>query len=204
MSPCGFFMSRYENVVHHPSHLYQTIPFTTGLRSSSHHDGALAILKFWRDHLSYCQPVTDVIKHTRRAMIESALLRNLAMPEWMLDGTLFGEHGFELEYDRIVVQITNIRKRLSTLLKEKTSQQRASYELVSTVEELNKEARDIDKALQDWTAHFPSAWCYQRHTLSNWPTRDFYSQQSIAMQVPRMQLFRINITLQECLSTVHA
>jgi hypothetical protein len=170
-----FFMSRYENVVHHPSNLRSKTPFATALQSFSLDDGALAILKIWKDHLSHCQPATDVIKHTRRSMIKSALLRNLAIPEWMLEGTSFGEHGLELEYDRIVVQIANVRKRLSTLLKEKTGQQDAPYELNSTAEELNKDARDIDKALQDWTADFPSAWCYRRHTLSNWPKRDFYS-----------------------------
>ncbi|KAK3170870.1 hypothetical protein OEA41_002954 [Lepraria neglecta] len=111
-------------------------------------------------------------------MIKSALFRNLALPEWMLEGTSFGEHGLELEYDCIVVRIASVRQRLSTLLKEKTGSQRTSQELTSTAEEPNKEARDIDKALQDWTAHFPSTWCYQRHTLSNphpWLTRDFYS-----------------------------
>ena len=172
-----FFMSRYEDVVHHPSHLNAKAPFTTTLQSFSHHDGALAILKIWKDHLSHSQPATDVIKHTRRGLIKSALMRNLALSEWMLEGTFFGEHGLELEYDSIVVQIASIRQRLVTFLR-KTGLQRTSNELTSTAEELNKEARDIDKALQDWTGHFPSSWCRKRHTLSSpppWPTRDFYS-----------------------------
>ena len=173
-----FLMSRYEDSVHRPSHLDRKTLLTTTLPSFSHHDGALAILRFWKDHLSHSQPATDVIKHTRRGMIRSALLRHLALPEWMLQGGSFGEHGLELEYDDIIVRIASVRQRLSSLLKEQTSPQRISYKLTSTAEDLNKEARDIDKALQDWRAHFPSTWCYQRHTLSNpypWPMRDFYS-----------------------------
>lgn len=173
-----FFMSRYEDTVHHPSHLSLETPFTMTLQSFSHHDGALAILKIWKERLSHSQLATDVIKHTRRSMIKSALMRNLALPAWMLEGAPFGEHGLELEYDAVVVRIANIRQRLSTLLKEKTGPKCAPPDLTSTAEELSKEAREIDKALEDWTAHFPSTWCYQRHTLSNpqsWPTRDFYS-----------------------------
>ena len=174
----NFFMGRYEDTVHRPNHLNPRTSFIMTLQSCSHHDGALAILKTWKDHLSSSQPATDLIKHTRRGMIRSALMRNLALPEWMLEGASFGEHGLELEYDSIVVQTVNIRQRLSTLLKAKTGTQRTSHELTSIAEDLNKEARDLDKALQDWTAHFPRTWRYQRHTLSiphPWPTRDFYS-----------------------------
>lgn len=173
-----FFMSRYEDIVHRPVHTKLKIPFTMTLRSFSHHDGASAIVKFWKDHLSYSQPATDVIKHTRRGMIRSALLRNLALPEWMLDGTTFGEHGLELQYDSIIVRIANVRRRLYVLLKENNDPQRASHEFTSSAEELNLESRDIDKALQDWAASFPGSWSYQQHTLSKlypWPERDFYS-----------------------------
>lgn len=160
-----FFMSRYEDTVHRPIQLNRRVPFPTTLQSFSYYDGALAILRVWKDHLSHSQPATDIIKHTRRSMIKSALLKNLAVPEWMLEGTSFGEHGLELEYDGIIVRIANVRQRLTMLLKEKTGLHRTSHELASIAEELNKEARDIDKALLDWTAHFPSTWCYQRHTL---------------------------------------
>jgi len=173
-----YFMSRYEDSVHCPSHLNRKTSFTTTIQSFLHHDGALAILSVWKDHLSHSQPATDVVKHTRRGMIRSALLRHLALPGWMLQGGSFGEHGLELEYDGIVVRITGVRQRLSSLLQDNISPQRTSYKLTLTAEELNKEAQDIDKALQDWRTHFPSTWCYQRHTLSDpypWPMRDFYS-----------------------------
>lgn len=175
-----YFMSRYEDVVYRPNHLNLKTPFTKTCQSFSHHDGALAMLKFWKDRLSHSQPATDVIKHTRRGMIKSALMRNLAMPKWLTQGTSFGENGLELEYDRIIVQIASLRQRLSTLLKDNTGLQRTSSDdLAATAEDLNTEARDIDKALQDWNEHFPSTWSYQRHFLSEpqhpWPLEDFYS-----------------------------
>ena len=172
-----FFMGRYEDAIYRPSHLDLKPPVAMRIQSFLHHDGALAILKIWKDHLSHSQPATDVMKHTRRGMIKSALMRNLALPEWMLEGSSFGERGLELEYDSIVVRITNIRQRLSMLLKSTTRAQRTPRELVSTAEELNKETRDVDKALQDWTAHFPSSWRHQQNILPEphpWPMRDFY------------------------------
>ncbi|KAF2182453.1 hypothetical protein K469DRAFT_740325 [Zopfia rhizophila CBS 207.26] len=122
------------------------------LQSSPHQDGALAILKFWKEHLSPRQPATNVIKHSRRAAINSALIRNLALPEWMKEGASFGEHGLEVKYDGIITRIAT--------------------------ETLKEEARGIDRALQDGATHFPSMCCYRRHTLSNpifWPKKHFYS-----------------------------
>ncbi|MCJ1406148.1 hypothetical protein MMC19_000213 [Ptychographa xylographoides] len=172
-----FFMSRYEDAVHRPGHANVKTPITSTFQSFSHHDGALAILEAWTKYLSRTHPATDVIKHTRRSLIKSALLRTLAVPDWMLKGTLFGEHGLEHEYDCIVVRIANIRHRLSTVLVEETGL-RSPHEINSTAEMLHEEARDIDRTLQDWTTHFPSTWCYRRHLLPNphpSPTRDFYS-----------------------------
>lgn len=172
------FMGRYEEVIYQPGCLSLNTASVATMQSFSHHDGALATLKMWKVYLSHSLPVTNVIKHTRRGMIRSALIRNRALPEWMLDGTSFGEHSLELEYDRIVVRISDVRQRLFTLLVEETGQYRTSRGLNSATDELNKELQDLDKALQDWTAQFPSAWCHQRHALSEphpWPIRDFYS-----------------------------
>lgn len=171
---------RIQYTVYRPGPLNPKIPFDTSLQSFSHHDGASAILKVWKERLSHTQPATDVIKHTRRGLIRSALLRTIAVPEWMLDGASFGEHGLELEYDGITVRIANVRHRLSTLLNANTGLGRLSHELFLTAEELCKETREIDNALQDWSGHFPRTWSYQRHTLPNphhhpWPTTDFFS-----------------------------
>lgn len=169
-----FFMSRYEEVVHRPNHLVPGTRFATSLHSFSHHDGALAILRTWKDDLSHSHSATDIIKHTRRGMIRSALLRNLALPEWLLQGTSFGERGLELRYDAIILRIASVRQCLSLLLKEMSNPQCASHDFTSTAEELNKQTRDTDKELQEWTTHFPRTWYSQHHTLPNLPS-DFYS-----------------------------
>jgi hypothetical protein len=181
-----FFMSRYEQVVFRPNRPDQKTSFATMVQGFSHHDGALAILKVWKTQLSHRLPVTDVVKHTRRAMVRSALLRNRGLPEWILDGKHFGEQGLELEYDSIMVRIVNVRQRVVALLK-KTGPFRISQELSATAEEIDQDARDIEKALQDWTSHFPSTWCYKRHTLPGphpWPMRDFYSTSVLSFPSP--------------------
>lgn len=172
------FMSRYEQATYRPDAFNPKASFGVRLRSFLHHDGALAILKFWKDHLSQQQPVTDVIKHTRRSMIRSALIRNTALPKWIIDGVSFGEHGLELEYDCIIIRIISIRQKLFTLHLERNDIHSVSDEFFSAVQKLNDEARDVDKALRDWTAHFPGTWCYQRHNLPNshlLDNRYFYS-----------------------------
>ena len=168
-----FFMGRYENIMHHPSELNKQTPYATSLRSFSHHDGASAILKTWKKDSSHGQPATNVIKHTRRGMIKSDLLRSLEVPEWMSDGKIFGEQGRELEYDQSIVRLANTRSRLSAVLKQKI--QHGSQDLTSKAEMLSEEAREVDKSLQEWTAHYPHDWSYRQHTLSTWPAAGFYS-----------------------------
>ncbi len=86
--------SQHEDAVHRPRNLNPKTPFVATLQNFSHHNRALTILKNWKDHLSHRQPATDVVKYIRRSMIKSALLRNLASPEWILEGTSSSEHFF--------------------------------------------------------------------------------------------------------------
>ena len=176
------FMAHYENVVHRHSHSNLEAPFTMTLQSFSHSDGAFTILKFWKEKLSPSQPPTNVIKLTRRSMIKSALLRSLALPEWILEGSAFGEQGLQLEYDRLITRIINIRHRFFTLTKHGDVAQ-----LISTAKELDREAQDVDNALQDWKSHFPTSWSYQRHELpgaQSYPTRDFYRSRVYSYESP--------------------
>ncbi|KAL6717794.1 hypothetical protein ACLMJK_003879 [Lecanora helva] len=170
-----FLMSRYEDVVHHPG---SGSPLSRRLRSFSHHDGALATLKLWFNQFSFYQPATDVIKFTRRGLIRSALLRSHALPDWILDGAIFGERNFELKYDQIILQFASLRNRLSLIQVDDFTSTR-SKDISSTINGLVQEAQDIDRALQEWTCSFPNVWNPQRHILSEphpWPLRDFYSR----------------------------
>ena len=171
-----FFMGRYEDTVHtfNPSN-YQT-PFQDTIRAWSHHDGCLAILKTWKERLSHRRQATKIIKHSRRVAIKSALLRTKPLPEWMHDGAVFGEDGLELEFDTIVVQIANLRHRLSTLLGE-IGQQPDWTMIRLKAAELNVEAQRAEKALHEWSTHFPSSWSGRQHNLPTpciWPSKFFY------------------------------
>lgn len=164
-----FFMSRYEDVVYESKDLDQQ---AVGARSFRHHDGALSILEMWKHRLSADQPATDIMKYTRRGMIKSALLRKRSLPTWIVEGAIFGERGLELEYDRIITRLVNLRCEVFEYLKSHSESDRPE------AEKLAQEARDIDKTLEHWALHFPSSWSYQRYTLSDhgqFPTRNFFS-----------------------------
>jgi hypothetical protein len=66
-----FLMSRYEDIMHRSSSsLNSKAPFAMSLQSLSHHNGAMAILKIWKNRLSHSHPATDIIKQTRRGLIK--------------------------------------------------------------------------------------------------------------------------------------
>ena len=162
-------MGRYEGATYRPGDPNSRDSFTS-LQSWSHHDGAMAILKVWNDNLSH-NPATYIIKQIRRGLIKSSLLRNLPLPDWMLNGDRFGERDLELDYDHTIVRIVNLHYASASL-------QQKNGEQFEKAEELNNEARELDKALQDWAAHFPSTWSYKRHVLTESdpsPRRPFYS-----------------------------
>lgn len=153
-----FLMGRYELTKHPPADLHLRDSFSS-LPSWSHHDGAMSILKLWNDKARN-NPATFIMKQTRRGLMRSFLLRTLPLPDWMLDGSRFGEHGLELDYDRIYVQIVNLRYATWSYRQQNVFQ-------TMKAKELNDEALDLDNALQGWAAQFPTTWSYQQYNLSD-------------------------------------
>ena len=134
-----------------------------------HHDGAMAILKFWHDSQTKNTP-PKIIKHARRDLIKCFLLRKLPLPDWVMDGESFGEIGCEVEYDRIVVRVVNLSY---------ASQHKGGLE-PNLAEKFNTEAREIDRELQNWSTKIPSWQAYQEHSLTGLeacPGEHFYSSQ---------------------------
>lgn len=157
-----FLMGRYE----------ATMPATSStasLQKSFHHEGALAILKVSMDSLN--PPLaTSITKFGRRGLIRSSLRRKSPLPDWILDGERFGEHGLELEFDRIFVNAVNLHYRSGLL-------EQCDNGMSATLLGLANQARELDDSLRDWAGRLPSAWAYQRHTLTEpgpWPMRYFY------------------------------
>lgn len=173
-----FLMGRYESATQRPADLRTQESFTS-LRSWSHHDGAMAILKIWNDSLSH-NAATQIIKHTRRGLIKSSLLRSLPLPDWMLNGKHFGEANLELEIDRIAVGMINLRY-VSANLHRNNGLQNAK------AEELNNEARSLDESMENWAAQIPETMSPQRHILTEpdaWPKRHFYSSMVCSYSEP--------------------
>lgn len=170
-----FLMSRYEDVLHQHWHS----PTGTTFGSAPHHDGATVILKAWADKFRGSCPPSMVIKHTRRGLLRSALLRHLAVPEWMVDGSYFGETGQDLAYDGIFVRLLNIRHQLQTALGDDVGLP-SSYVIasVSEMQELFAQLKTLDCELETWKANFPATWelksCLVKD-VGQTPTQHFYT-----------------------------
>ena len=155
-----FFMGRYEGVTNGPRR--PNAEDLNALRSWSHHDGAMAILKVWHSAPAPKSPST-IVKQTRRGLIKSALLRNLPLPVWIQDGEDFGEQDFDLDYDRVIVRTVNLHYRLSDLKAANANQ-------------LNDETQELETALQNWADNIPCS--YERYIVAEsdpWPRKHFYS-----------------------------
>ena len=158
-------MGRYEGVKYHSFDFSSNESFRS-LQSWSHHDGATAILKFWYDNRKD-NPATYIITQIRRGLIRSFLLRNLLLPDWMLNGAHFGEHDLDLDYDRIAVRIVNLHYAFTRL-------PHMSSPHSVNIDELIDDARQLDQALQNLAARFPSTWSHRQHALMD---PDLYHQE---------------------------
>jgi hypothetical protein len=164
-----FLMGRYEGVALPNYHDSLGVSFES-MHNWSHHDGAMAILRTWHDIPSR-KTATSIIKHTRRDVIRSCILRGMRVPKWLLNGQVFGETGLEAHCDGITVRIANLYSA-TRLLQQKT------HPLISEAVALNNEARALDNLLVEWAGCVPSSWAYQQHQLADpgpLPKRHFYS-----------------------------
>ena len=151
-------MGRYESAIHRATEVDLKDSFTS-LHSWSHHDGALAVLKVWKDDPNY-RPTTLIIKQTRRGLIRSFLLRNLLLPDWIMDGSRFGEQNLELDFDRIFTRTVNLHH-------EVVSSQKKCILRFSKLERLHNVARELEGMLEDWAStRFSGSRTYQRHILA--------------------------------------
>lgn len=164
-----FLMGRYEGATHQRDTHVSKRTFSD-IQSWSHHDGAMAILKLWEDSANY-EDASCIIKHTRRGLIRSYFLRNLQIPNWLLDGSKFGEDGLELEYDCMLVRLVNLRHHFAMM-------QNSEFICIGKLEELENEIVNLDQNFTDWMASIPQSCSYQIHTISEfgqYPRKHFYS-----------------------------
>lgn len=159
-------MAWYETAMHRPANL-KLNNSPSSLHSWSHHDGAMAILKVWNDRVKDNAP-SNIIKQSRRGLIRSALLRNRSLPDWLRDGSRFGEDGLDLGFDSIFVRVVNLRRTFKKLEKK-------DHLETSEARDLNNEARELDDECRRWAMQIPSKWSFECHSIpSFWPRKDFY------------------------------
>ena len=157
-----FLMSRYESSIHHPGKESPKASFGS-LQSWSHFDGAMVILKLWHDDWRSTGP-SPIARQTRRGSIKSLLLRNIEMPDWMVDGEKFDEHGLELGYDRIYVRVVKMHHAALAL-------EQHEHPCITKIENLDREGHEILSALQEWKEQFPNTCFYRKLTLPGGSTR---------------------------------
>ena len=152
----GIIMGRYEGVTSSPK--IDSERSVELLHSWSHHDGAMAILKLWNDNVGN-KNATTIMKQSRRGVIKSCLIRNLPIPNWMLNGGRFGETDQDLKFDEINVRMVNLRYALIKVQQEKNLQG-------TEIEILSQEVRELDEAVRNWAGQVANNSCFERHVVS--------------------------------------
>ena len=165
-----FILGRQSSAMHDPS---EPVPKHSPkwLQGWSHRDGSMALLKHWHYNRNH-QHVSTIVKQTRRGLIRASLLRDLPLPDWLTDGEAFGEHGLELEYDRIIVRIVNLHARFAALQQE-------AEPTTPQLELMNAEVQNLDEILQKWADGLPEECSSTQHILKaprDSPQLHFYSQ----------------------------
>lgn len=162
-------MGRYEGIIHCTKDASFKGSFAS-LRSWSHHDGSMAVVRQWYDGAQRRKPTT-IIKQIRRGLIKSTILRILSLPDWILDGNDFGETGSDLDFDQILVRLTVIRSRI-------VSHEEGSMTSTEDVGKISEEIEDLDRRLQVWITQMSNISDCQQHILAgvgDQPVKHLYS-----------------------------
>ena len=170
-----FLMSRYEGTFQGPNESHSD-DFLVSPQNWSHHDGATAMLKIWHDKFTHLDP-SPIVKFTRQGILKSCLLRGLAIPDWVRDGNKFGKRGLDLDCDRLLVQIYNLRHQVSRMLGE------AEIDEVQA-ETLFFKGQVLLEALQAVERKNSALYPYQWHTIesSTLPKEHFFSSTVLTFQ----------------------
>lgn len=164
------FMGRFEGIADGLEKSIDSMQSVLPMNTWHHYDGAMAVLKSWyinRNHDG--SSISIIVQHIRRVILRICLLRNQKLPDWLLDGEIFGEHGIELENDRIDIRVLALRQAYMRLERGIDS---------TPVEQLNITAKEIDKELQHLADQLPISCSYQQHIIStsnSFPQRYFLS-----------------------------
>lgn len=173
----AFLMSRFEGANQGCAASTKALTSFESLSAWSHHDGAMAILRHWFNHPRRGPP-SFIVQRSRRGLLRSSLLRNRPLPAWMKDGSIYGEYGVELDFDRIIVQIIGLLHRIQKL-------RQSNGKPCSEVARLRTEARELDTALDAWAAQIPPDCTYEKRCCTENSPRPRLHWYSSAVSIHR-------------------
>ncbi|GAB7356915.1 hypothetical protein MBLNU459_g7768t1 [Dothideomycetes sp. NU459] len=141
-------LANYENMI---GNLDMQDLFSGGFR---HHDGAVALMKVRREQDDVMKINTHIDKHIRRQV-------SRPLPEWLRDGAEFGERGVELELDRCLVQVLELRfSALQLLRKASSTPPEDGQALGSELQATLQKAFELDHELAAFSLGLPAEWAY--------------------------------------------
>ncbi|KAF2168673.1 hypothetical protein M409DRAFT_53308 [Zasmidium cellare ATCC 36951] len=136
-----FFMARYEDSIFEQGQNSAQRP----VWSQSHHTGVIAVLEHWINMHQAPQQPTFSVTYARRMLSKAALLGHIDLPNWLEDGSAFGETGSRLSLDDMLVRLIALRKSMENLQTKERSLANSQ-----AAEVLEREAMSIDRALLGW------------------------------------------------------
>lgn len=154
-----FCMGRYEDAIGSAKRMST---FTSAL----HHDGSLALLKAYYKNGPSGSVVPNIVKHTRRGMIKSALLRGQELPNWIEQGAEYGEADLDLNFDEISIRLVAVRKGFRNLAQETSSQTVAEEKTSIQALTLVQATTEIESTMGKLAAVFLKLWPRTRHIIS--------------------------------------
>ncbi|KAF2670193.1 hypothetical protein BT63DRAFT_454375 [Microthyrium microscopicum] len=158
-------MAIYENLTsssgnqHPPSSHFDNLPSYGPAKIASHLEGMAALLLTRKEH-AYPRNL-PLEQATRRTILRTSILRGRDIPDWLQDGTLYGEQGINLGLDALMVSTATLQSKASRLLKE------TNVIATKALHDLIKETRKLDSAFENWSLSVPVQWGFTTLTLKN-------------------------------------
>lgn len=151
------YMSRYEDSIHNIS-ANSSLGNSTPPQSRPHYAGIMAVLLYWRDVISNTQPPTEAVKYARRVLRKVTLFGLVDIPDWLMDGAVFGELGGELELDQIIIRLISLRAQVDEITIQLCGTHFSSDDL-KRLKFIDQELRAIDTALLSWLERSAESAC---------------------------------------------
>jgi hypothetical protein len=107
-------------------------------------------------------------KLVRRQVIRTVMLRSTGIPDWLKDGSAFGENGISQDMDKYMVQVTQTRHDAEELsVRLKSAGLKNEEEIENQLQCLLEETRRLNDEMLQWTTTLPSDWSYEAHPLNS-------------------------------------